>query len=246
MKAADVMTRRVLTVTRDTPLEDAVRLMLQQRISGLPVLDEAGALAGILTEGDLLRRVETGTVKKRPHWLELLLPPGRLAAEYVHTHSHKVEDVMTAKVVAVAPDTPLETIVDTMKRARVKRVPVVENGLLVGIVSRADLLQTLAPPADEAPTPASDEEIRARLWAELEQSDWAPVKLISVEVRDGVVALKGSITGEWEREALRVAAENTPGVKAVEDHLVWFDPLSGTVIEPDEDEARAGKSRPTP
>lgn len=232
MKAADIMARGAFTVTADSTVEDAARLMLSHRVSGLPVVDAGGAIVGMLTEGDLLRRAETGTERRRPRWLELLLGPGRMARDYVHTHSGKVGDVMTRDVVAIVPGTRLEEVAELMERHRVKRLPVVEKGRIVGVVSRANLLAALLEVLGEArPTAASDREIRRRVLAEIDKQRWAPLASIDVAVEDAVVELRGVVTDERERQALRVAAENVPGVKAVRDRLVWVEPISGLVVE---------------
>ena len=232
MNAADVMTRNILSVGPASPVVEAIRLMLDNRVSGLPVIDEAGQLVGILTEGDLVRRGETGTERHRPRWLEILMGPGRLASEYVRTHGRKVEEIMTRELLSVAPETPLEDIVELMERHRIKRVPVLEGEKLVGIVSRADFLRALARRLEEqSAVAASDEEIRERILAELAKVSWVPRDGLGITVENGVVDLNGVILDEKEREALRVAAENVPGVKAVEDHLVWVEPVSGTIID---------------
>lgn len=232
MKASDVMTRGALTVAADDTVEAAARLMLSHRISGLPVVDAAGALVGIVTEGDLLRRTEIGTERQRGRWLELLLGPGRLAADYVLSHSRKVGEVMTAKIIAVAPEAPLAEVVRLMEQHHVKRLPVIAEGRLVGILSRANLLSALIEARRPAePGTVADREIRTRVLAEIDRVHWAPRAAIDVAVTDGVVELRGAITDERERAALRVAAENVPGVKGVSDHLVWVEPVSGMVIE---------------
>ena len=231
MKASDVMSRNILSVGRDATIAEAIRLMLDNQISGLPVID-AGRLVGILTEGDLLRRSETGTERHRPRWLEILMGPGRLAGEYVRTHGRKVEEIMTRDVVSVTPDTPLDEIVALMERRRVKRVPVLEGDAPVGIVSRADLLRALARTLDEEPVAVvGDDEIRERILAELAKVSWVPRDGLTITVGDGAVGLDGVILDEKEREALRVAVENVPGVRAVEDRLVWVEPVSGTIID---------------
>ena len=233
MKAADVMTRNVLTVGPESSVAQAIRLMLDNKVSGLPVLAADHKVVGILTEGDLLRRSETGTERHRPRWLEILMGPGRAAGEYVRTHGRKVADIMSTDVVSVAGDTPLDEVVGLMERRRIKRVPVVEGEALVGIVSRADLLRSLLGVLDAQPAEARrDEEILELIQAELAKRSWVPRDGLSISVKDGVVDLNGVILEEEEREALRVVAENAPGVKAVEDHLVWIEPVSGTVIEP--------------
>ena len=233
MKAADVMTPNVLTVGPESSVAQAIRLMLDNSVSGVPVLAADRKLVGILTEGDLLRRSETGTERHRPRWLEILMGPGRAAGEYVRTHGRKVADIMSTDVVSVAGDTPLDEVVGLMERRRIKRVPVVEGEALVGIVSRADLLRSLLGVLDAQPAEARrDEEILELIQAELAKRSWVPRDGLSISVKDGVVDLNGVILEEEEREALRVVAENAPGVKAVEDHLVWIEPVSGTVIEP--------------
>ena len=232
MNAADIMTRDILSVGPESPIVEAIGLMLDNHVSGLPVIDEAGQLVGILTEGDLLRRGETGTERHRPRWLEILMGPGRLASEYVRTHGRKVEEIMTRELVSVDPETPLDEIVELMERHRIKRVPVLEGEKLVGIVSRADFLRTLARGLeDHSAVAAGDEEIRARILAELAKVSWVPRDGVGITVENGVVDLNGVILDEKEREALRVAAENVPGVRAVEDHLVWVEPVSGTIVD---------------
>ncbi len=231
MNASDVMSRDVISVGREATIADAIRLMLDNQISGLPVID-AGSLVGILTEGDLLRRAETGTERQRPRWLEILMGPGRLAGEYVRTHGRKVEEIMTRDLVSVTPDTPLDEVVSLMERRRIKRVPVLEGDVPLGIVSRADLLRALARVLEEQPAAAAgDEEIRERILAELAKVSWVPRDGLTITVADGIVGLDGVLLEDKEREALRVAAENVPGVKAVEDRLVWVEPVSGTIIE---------------
>ena len=247
MNASDVMTRTILSVRPDAVIAEAIRLMLDNRISGLPVIDEGGQLVGILTEGDLLRRGETATERHRPRWLEILMGPGRLAEEYVRTHGRRIAEVMTRDPVSVTPDTPLKEIVELMERHRIKRVPVLDGDAPVGILSRADLLRGLAGALAAAPAVAtSDEEIRERILAELTRAAWVPRDGITITVENGVVDLNGVILEEKERDALRVAAENVPGVTAVEDHLVWVEPVSGTVIDPPPAAAkpRAGPARP--
>ena len=158
--------------------------------------------------------------------------PGRLASEYVRTHGRKVDDIMTREPVSVDPEAPLDEIVELMERHRIKRVPVIEGDKLVGIVSRADLLRALARRIDEQSAAAmGDDEIRERILAELAKVSWVPRDGIEIGVENGVVNLDGVILDESEREALRIAAENVPGVRAVEDHLVWVEPVSGTIVD---------------
>ena len=231
MKASDLMTSLVVTVRADATIEYAAQLMLQYRISGLPVTDSDGAVLGIITESDLLRRAETGTENRHARWASLLIAPGRLAQEYVRAHGCKVAEVMTERVFIVTPETPLADLVALMETKHVKRVPVVDQGRLVGIVSRADVMATLVGLLSEKPAgAATDAEIREKVLAEIDRQPWGPRDGIDVVVTNGVVVLKGMIPDERERAALRVAAENVPGVKAVHDRLVWIDSVSGIVI----------------
>jgi CBS domain-containing protein len=233
MKASEIMTMGVYTVTPDVSVPDAARLMIEQGISGLPVVDAAGQIVGIVTEGDFLRRAETGTQRRRPRWLEILVGPGRLANEYVRTHARKVADIMTAKVVMVSADTPVQDVVGVMERHRIKRVPVVKDGAVVGIVSRANLVQALARLAEEAPPSRPDDEaMRAQIMAELNKQEWAPHPSVNVIVRDGVAELWGVILNENKRDAVRVLAENVPGIVGVQDHMVWVEPVSGMAFPP--------------
>lgn len=236
MKAKDVMTPDVLTVDQDASVLEAIRLMLQRKVSGLPVVDASGTLVGMVTEGDFLRRSEMGTERQHPRWIEFLMGAGRLADEYVHASGRKVREVMTREVHAVTEDTPLGEVVETMERRHIKRVPVLRGRTLTGIITRSNLLRTMAGlTRDVLPSGADDAAIRAKLMAELKKQPWAPLAAIDVVVTDGVVKLSGAILDDRQRKALRVAAENIPGVKKIEDHLVWIEPMSGTVIEAVED-----------
>jgi CBS domain-containing protein len=243
MKAKDVMTSPVVSVAPESSIVEAVRVMLQRHISGLPVIDKEGRLVGIVTEGDFLRRAETGTQRRRPRWLEYLIGPGRLADEYTRSHGRKVHDIMTPDPLTVGEDTSLDEIVGTMEKRRIKRMPVMRGDEVVGIVSRANLVHALAGVAREVkPGAASDEAIRSRIMTELAGQTWAPTALINVIVRDGVVDLWGTITDERERQAIIVAAENAPGVKEVKDHLAWVDTMSGMLLYHSNEEPEPAKA----
>jgi len=233
MRAADIMTPRVITISSEATIAEAIRLMLQNHISGLPVVDAAGNLVGLVTEGDFLRRAEDNTEKRRAHWLEFILGPGRLATDYVRTHGRKVGEVMSRTPVTAEENTPVEKIVSLMETKRIKRVPIVRANKVVGIVSRANLLHILAHLAAEAkPTSQADTDIRTKIVAELEKQPWAPTAGINIIVQNGEVELKGAIFDERQRQALKVAVENVPGVKTVHDHMIWIEPISGTTLEP--------------
>jgi CBS domain-containing protein len=236
MRVKDVMTANVICVGADEPVLKAARLMLQNRISGLPVIDKDGELVGIVTEGDFLRRSELGTQRHRPKWLEFIVGPGRLAQEYTHSAGRKVEEIMTPDPRTIGEDETLETVVDTMERHHVKRLPVTRGGRVVGIISRANLMHALASLARDVPPPAAgDVAIRDQILAVIGKQDWAP--RINVIVNAGVAELHGVITDDRERAGLIVAAENVPGVKQVRDHLVWVEPMSGMAFPSADDEA---------
>ena len=232
MKAKDVMTPNVLTVSQDASVLEAVRLMLQRKISGLPVIDASGALVGMVSEGDFLRRSELGTQRQHPRWIEFLMGAGRLADEYVHASGRKVREIMTQAVYSVTEEAPLEEIVALMERRRIKRVPVLNGNTLTGIITRSNLLRAFAGHTREAPPASADDNaIRLKLVDEMKKQPWAPLTATDVEVHSGVVILSGVVLDDRQRVALRVTAENIPGVKKVEDHMVWIEPMSGTVIE---------------
>jgi CBS domain-containing protein len=231
MKAGDIMSARVISISPDAGVMEAVRVMLQNHISGLPVVDASGTLVGMVTEGDFLRRAETGTAPKRPRWLEFLVGPGRLAEEYVETHARKVGEMMTRDPITITEDTPLDEIVHVMERRRIKRLPVMRGAQVVGIVSRSNLMHAVATLGRTAPAPAqSDAAIRQQLLDEFQKQFWAPAALIDVSVKDGVVELWGTILEGAQGEAIKVCAENIPGVKKVVSHLTWIEPMSGMVI----------------
>jgi CBS domain-containing protein len=233
MKVKDIMSHPVITVTPDDTLLTAVRIMLQRKISGLPVVDAAGHLVGMVTEGDLLRRAETDTVRRRPRWIEFFVGPGRLAEEYVHGNARMVSDVMSPEVKTVGEDAPLEEVVRTMERYGIKRVPVLRGTELVGMVTRKNLMHALLRAPKRAARPsATDATIREQLLAHLSEQSWAPVGAIDVQVSDGIVTLSGTLTDDRQRQALCVAAQNIPGVKKVEDRLAWVIPGTGIGGEP--------------
>jgi CBS domain-containing protein len=228
------MTRNVISIDPNATVLQAARLMLQHHISGLPVIDKDGKLVGVLSEGDFLRRRETQTERRRSRWLEFLMGPGRIASEYSHSHGRKVSEVMTPDVQTVDEITPLEDIVELMERHRIKRVPVVRGGQVVGIVTRSNLMHAMVSLARGAQPAKDDAAIREQLLAEIQKEQWAPAATANVVVHDGVVELWGVIVDERQRQALKIAAENIPGVKEVKDHLVWIEPTSGLTIEPTE------------
>ncbi len=236
MKVSDIMTHPVITVTPETTIGEAAELMIRHRISGLPAVNAAGEVIGIVTEGDLLRRAETGTERRRSRWLEFLIAPGRLASEYAHAHGRRVGEVMTDAVISVGSDDPVADLIEVMERRRIKRVPVIDEGRLIGIVSRANLVHALVRnlPRPDSASITSDEAIREQIQAEIAKQPWGPRASVDVRVENGIVELRGAVTDDRERPALRVLAENIPGVKEVRDRLTWVEPLSGLVVPADE------------
>ena len=230
MQAGAFMTAQVIAVRPEAPLEQAVRLMVENRISGLPVLDAAGRAVGVLTEGDLLRRAETGTQGPHASWFDTLFRPGHLADDYVRTHGRRVAEVMTPDPLTVTETTELEDVAHLMRTKRVKRLPVTRAGVVVGIISRADLVKLLAQKLDQAGVTADDASIRTAIDAELKRQSWAPLRSISVSVADGAVALDGVVFDERQRQAIAVAAENAAGVKSVDNRLIVVEPNTGIVM----------------
>lgn len=230
MKAHQIMTRNVVTIAPDASIHDAAKLMIDHHVSGLPVVDDAGKLIGIVTERDFLRRQELGTEIKRPRWLEFLRGPGRQAVDFVREAGRKVHEIMTPTVYSVIPDAELIDIVDIMERHRIKRVPVVQGDRLVGIVSRHNFVAAIADVTrNTAEVGTSDALVRRRVLAVLRSREWVPTGL-DVRVKDGVVDIIGFITDENVRQAIVVATENVAGVARVREHLCWVDPMSGTYI----------------
>jgi CBS domain-containing protein len=235
MRAHQIMTRPVYSVLPEATIAEAANIMLQRHISGLPVVDAVGKLVGIVSEGDLIRRSEIGTQRKRSRWLKFLLGAGAAATDFVHEHGRRISEVMTRDPLTITEETTLEEIVTSMETNGVKRLPVMRGDKLVGIVSRANLLQAVASLSREIPDPtADDDHIRKRIIDSLQKNDWCPFGL-SVVVRDGIVHLGGVITEERSRQAAIVGAENVSGVKKVHDHLCWVDTMSGMYLESPED-----------
>ena len=222
MQARDVMVAPVVTVKPTASVQEVARQFLERQISAAPVVDDKGTLVGIISEGDLLHRVEAGTERRRSWWLRALTEADTLAAEYVKAHGRKVSDVMTRSVITASPETPLHEIATLLEKNAVKRLPIMENGQLVGVVSRANLLQAVAsarPPLEATP---SDTAIRDRILASLRAEPWAHTGLLNVTVSDGIVDLWGLAESKAERKAIKVAAEATPGVRVVNDNMVTF------------------------
>ena len=222
MKARDVMVASVITASPNASVKSVAETFVRHQISAVPVVDDKGKLVGIISEGDLLHRAEAGTEKRRPWWLRAFIGPDALANEYVKSHARKVADAMTRQVVTASPETPLHEVATLLEKHSIKRVPIVENGQLVGVVSRANLVQAVACAGKVLEIPLSDSTIRDKILAHLQAQDWAHTNLLNVTVNGGVVDLWGIVSSANERQAIRIAAEATPGVNAVKDNLrLW-------------------------
>ena len=221
MKAGDIMSTKVVTVSPSTSVRDVAELMVEKHVSGLPVLNDNGTLVGMVSEGDLLRRPEIGTEKQRRRWVSFFSGVDEQAREFTKTHALRTCDVMTDQVIHISEDTPLGEAVGLMEKRNIKRLPVLSDGKLVGILSRADLLRALAATQSEPmpPLAESDAAIRSAMNDVLKNEEWAMSAMVNVIVCEGVVHLWGVIDSNDQRQALRVAAENIPGVTAIEDHL---------------------------
>lgn len=232
MKTREVMTTNVCTVAASTAVAEAMRLMLERSISGLPVLDADGSLVGIVTEGDFMRRGELGTERRRAGWLQFVLGPGRIAGDYTRSHAQRVEQVMTRSVVGVDADAPLADAVQLLEKHHFKRLPVLEGERLVGVLSRADLMRAfLATRAAQSAQELSDAAIARCIETELDKQPWCPRQNVRIEVHDGSVQIDGVVSDERMREALRVVVENTPGVRNAIDHLLTVEPVSGLIVK---------------
>src|SRR5450631_1043771 len=201
MRAHQIMTRPVISVTPETTIVDAANTMLQKHVSGLPVVDAAGKLIGIISEGDFIRRAEIGTQRKRGRWLSFLAGADQIAADFVHAHGRKVGEIMTPDPLTVTEDTPLDQIAGIMEDNDIKRLPVVRGKRLVGIVTRSDFLAAVAELIRNAPNrPAADDDLRRAVSAAIAQATWRPCRL-NVTVRDGIVSLRGVVKSDKAKQA---------------------------------------------
>ena len=220
MQARDVMVSPVITVSKAATVREVAKTLIEKRISAVPVVDNTGKVIGIVTESDLLHRAETGTEHRGSWWVRFIAGDATVAADYVKSHSAKIEDVMTANVVTAAPETPLHEIASLLEEHRIKRVPIVnKTGDLVGIVSRANLIQVVASVRPKLEMTLPDSAIRQKLLSELKGQSWAHTHNVDVTVNNGCVDIWGYAQSDEERNAIRVAAESIPGVVAVNDHL---------------------------
>jgi CBS domain-containing protein len=222
MKAAEIMVTNVITVTPDHSVQEVAEILLERRISGVPVLNAAGELVGIVSEGDLMRRADAGTGHRRSWWLRLLMGREGLAQEFVREHARKVADIMTHHVITASPETPVSDLAELLERNAIKRVPIVDGRKVVGIVSRANLLQALAALRKQITLerPVGDAALRDLVLAQLKSEPWMRTSLVNVTAHDGTVDLWGIVDTPSEKNAMRVAAQITPGVRKVNDAII--------------------------
>lgn len=229
MHAADIMTRNVITVGPKTEVREIVDMMIKNRISALPVVDEGGRVVGMVSEGDLMRRVENNTERRDSWWLAALFSARNDADTYVKSHGRRAEDVMTRNLISISEDTPLYKIAQTLEKNHIKRVPVISGGKLVGIVSRSNLLQGFSMMQKDAPAAAADDKtIRNAIIKEMESKLGISGNTTNVVVVDGVVTLWGLVESEAQKKGAAIAAEGTSGVKEVHNNLG----VAPTVIGP--------------
>lgn len=233
MEAREIMSRHVVSIVPEATLAEFADVLVKNSISGVPVITAKGKLVGMITEGDCLHRSEIGTEgRKRSFWRSLLVDPETRAKAYIRAHGRKVSDVMTGEPITAGEDTDVSEIIHLMERHQVKRIPIVKGNAVIGIVSRANIVQAMASllHGAAAATNISDEEIRSKVMDALAELPWPAKTFVNVTVKDGIVDLWGAFTSFRQDESAIVAAENVPGVKGVHNHLAWVDPMSGLVI----------------
>ena len=236
MRVKDIMTANVISVTEDATLLEALRKLVDSKVSALAVLDSEGEPLGVLSEGDLMQRAEIGTPKRRTGWLDFLLGGGaRSAEDYVVSHGRKVSEVMTRGALTIGEDAEVSGAVDIMIARKVKRLIVVRDRVAVGVVSRSDLLKALLTNLERPHAERSDNDIFTDIIGQMARESWAPKGSIHADVDDGIVTLEGAICDERLRGALNVLVENVPGVKGVKDKLAWIEPNSGYLVPNEED-----------
>jgi CBS domain-containing protein len=219
LTVADVMTREVITVAPDTPVQEIAKLLYERHISGAPVVDADGRLVGILSEGDLMTHAGAlgGEAPRRSWWLRFFADRTSRAEDYLKAHGRVAADVMTKDPHTVTPSASLAEVARLLEDHGIKRVPVVENGRLVGIVSRANLLRGLVTAEAPGDVTTDDREIARQLQDQLDKESFG--NLLNPIVQNGTVHLWGLVENDTERRALILLAQNIPGVKAVEDNL---------------------------
>lgn len=220
MKASDVMVRKVVTTYPQASISEVAKLLVDNDISALPVVDGAGRVIGVISEADLMRREEIGSEKTRPWWVEAVTPGATLAEEFAHSHGKRVEELMSSQVISATEDASLGEIASLLEKHRIKRVPILKNGKLVGIVSRSNLVQALASGSHKFSSAENDRMIRAEIVSRLAEQSWTDFGDRNIIVTDGVAHLWGLVGSPSERKALVALAEGVPGVTGVRDEMI--------------------------
>jgi CBS domain-containing protein len=224
------MTPGIIGIAETDTVWDALRMLVGHRISALVVFDAARTPVGVLSEGDLMRRAELGSERRRPVWLEFLLGDGHASRDYVEAHGDRVGELMHRGIVSIEADCELPEAIDMMLARRVRRLVIMDKGEAVGVLARSDLLRPLLSAAPAPAPPCSDDELRARVEAAIVREPWTPARAVRVEVADGVVTLLGAIADDRLRDGLKVLCETVPGVKSVRDRIAWVEPSSGYLV----------------
>lgn len=226
MRASDIMTTSVVSVGPDTEVKEIAGLLLKHRISAVPVVNKNDQVIGLVSEGDLMRRAENDTEDRHAWWLAELVSTRNKPADYIKSHGRRASDVMTRAVISVEDDAPLNEIASLLERHHIKRVPVIREDRLVGIVSRANLLHGLAAQRSDAggDVAPDDKELRERIMKEVSQAAGVDAPLITATVNDGTVQLWGSVDHATKKQAALVAAESIEGVKSVQNNIALIPP----------------------
>jgi CBS domain-containing protein len=220
MQAHEIMTKELITATPDTLVTEIAKLLVQHRIGAIPVLAADGRLVGLVSQTDLAHRSETGTEKRRKWWLDLFADPNAQAREYIKTHGLAAKDVMTRVIFSVAYDASLADVAEALDTHHVRQLPVVRDGKIVGIISRADLVRALAQTAGASMTTGpTNGELQRLLWEQIRQQPWLESAYLNLSVKDGVVELYGAVQSPDQRSALLVLVNRVSGVRRVVDEL---------------------------
>ena len=225
MRVKEVMTTAVVSVSPQSTMAEALDIMARSHVSGLPVLDKSQSLVGIVNVADFLRRPEIGTLGHESPWYESFFLPGRSAQMYARTHGRRIDEIMSSDVATIDENANLDDAISLMEKRHVKRLPVLSSGKMIGILTRGDFMRALAAsmggPSEEQS--GRDAAIKRDIAAELHARLWAPIASVEIQVKDGNVVLRGALSDERERKAVRVVAENVNGVLSVQDSMTLIE-----------------------
>ena len=219
MKAHEMMTKDVITVSPDATVRDIAALLVRHRISGLPVTTADRRVVGMVSQSDLLHKAEIGSEQKRKWWLATFGDPDGMAREYVKAHGQKAADIMSRFIVSVADNAEFADVANTLSTHRVKRVPVIHDGKLVGIITRTDVVRALAKLEAIGPSRPGDVALQKAVLDKMRAQTWLDTAYVNAEMTNGVVRLTGFIASDDQRRALRVLAEEVCGAGKVQDDM---------------------------